>query len=263
MNEQISFIVDIQNIDVELSKIDELLKKTFCEMEESRHAIKSNESELEKMKNELKEINIKIGGCELDIKSYEDKIIKMKDTQKLIKTNKEYNAIQKSIKDNEALKKKSEDEQLSLMENKESVEAEIARIKKDMDELAEGLSLKNHEYLKNEEDYGIIKKEFHGKRQDAKNKVKKDYLDIYETLKRNKGFPAIAPVMKSGACSGCYRMLPPQQFNELISGNIFMQCPVCSRILYIEAASSEPVPSAGKYEGRGVQTAQDSNKNKK
>ncbi|MHB8233012.1 MAG: zinc ribbon domain-containing protein [bacterium] len=247
MNEQISFIVDIQNIDVELSKFDELLKKTFNEIEESQHILKSKESELEKLRDGLSEVNKKISGSELDIKTYEDKIVKMKDTQKLIKTNKEYNAIQKSIKDNEALKKKSEDEQLSYMENKESIEGEIARIKKDIDELKEGLSLKNSEYEKNEKEYGAIKKEFFGRREAAKSKIKKDYLDIYEAIKRNKGFPAIASVMKSGACTGCYRMLPPQQFNELISENVFMQCPVCSRILYIDTAVSEPdQPSTAK-----------------
>ncbi|MHB1660853.1 MAG: zinc ribbon domain-containing protein [bacterium] len=260
MNEQISFIVDIQNIDVELSKFDELLRKTLNEIEESRHILKSKESELEKLRIDLLEVNKNISGSQLDIKTYEDKMAKMKDTQKLIKTNKEYNAIQKSIKDNEALKKKSEDEQLSYMENKESIEAEIASIQKDIDKLTDGLSLKNGEYEKNEKEFGVIKKEFFGKREVAKVKIKKDYLDIYEAIKRNKGFPAIASVMKSGACTGCYRMLPPQQFNELISGNIFMQCPVCSRILYIDMDLSEPTPPAEKVSNKAQKT---SNKNKK
>ena len=246
MNEQISFIVEIQNIDVELLKFEESLKKIFNEIEDSQNNLKLKESELEKLKEDLAEVNKKISGSELDIKSYEDKIIKMKDTQKLIKTNKEYNAIQKSIKDNEALKKKSEDEQLEYMENKESIIGKIALIKKETEELADGLSVKNTEYKKNEKELGAVKKDFVDKRETAKKKIKKDYIDVYEAVKRNKGFPAIAPVMKSGACTGCYRMLPPQQFNELISENVFMQCPVCSRILYIDTTLPEPAAPAGK-----------------
>ncbi len=80
----------------------------------------------------------------------------------------------------------------------------------------------------------ISKEDFLNKRETIKSKVKKNYLDIYETIKIRKGFPAITSVLQSGACTGCYRMLPPQQFNELISENVFMQCPICSRILYIE-----------------------------
>ena len=77
MNEQISFIVEIQNIDVELLKFEESLKKTFNEIEDSQNNLKLKESELEKLKEDLAEVNKKISGSELDIKSYEDKIIKM------------------------------------------------------------------------------------------------------------------------------------------------------------------------------------------
>ncbi len=246
MNEQISFIVEIQNIDMELLKFEELLKKTFNEIEDSQNNLKSKELELERLKEELREVNKKIGCSELDIKSYEDKIIKMKDTQKLIKTNKEYNAIQKSIKDNEALKKKSEDEQLAYMEDKETINGKITLIQKEIQELAYELSVKNAEYKKNEREFEAVKKDFLDKREFTKNKIKKDYIDIYEAVKKNKGFPAIATVMQSGACTGCYRMLPPQQFNELISENVFMQCPVCSRILYIDTTLSASASSAGK-----------------
>ncbi len=246
MNEQISFIVEIQNIDVELLKFEESLKKTQSEIEDSQNNLSSKELELEKLKENLTEINKKIGICELDIKSYEDKIVKMKDTQKLIKTNKEYNAIQKSIKDNEALKKKSEDEQLEFLENKDSINSKIAIIEKEIEQFSVGLSAKNEEYKESEKGLVKIKKDILDKREVVKNKIKKDYIDVYEAVKRNKGFPAIASVMKSGACTGCYRMLPPQQFNELISESVFMQCPVCSRILYIDTTITEPVPSDGK-----------------
>jgi hypothetical protein len=132
------------------------------------------------------------------------------------------------------------------MGNKESINDKIAMVQKEIEELADGLSAKNAEYKKSEKEFGEITKDFLDKRDVVKNKIKKDYIDIYEAVKRNKGFPAIASVMKSGACTGCYRMLPPQQFNELISESVFMQCPVCSRILYMDPAISEPAPPTGK-----------------
>ena len=241
MNEQISFIVDVQNIDLELSKLDDILSKASLEITELEQLLASKEAELERLNGELTDINKKIGTSELDVKSYEEKIIKMKDTQKLLQTNKENNAIQKSAKDSEALKKKSEDELMSYMESKDSVNGEIAAVRKDAGDIAAALADKNAGHKKNKTEFDGARKDFISKREDAASRIKKDYLDIYEAVKRNKGFPAISPVMKSGACTGCYRMLPPQQFNELISGNVFMQCPVCSRILYIDvdAAAAE------------------------
>jgi hypothetical protein len=247
LNEQISFIVKIQNIDTELSKFDELLKKSLNEIDSLQDNVKSKELELESLKGESAEINKKIGGFELDIKTFDDKLIKMKDTQKLIKTNKEYNAIQKSMKDSEALKKKSEEELLVHLENRDSINGKISSVQKEIKELEDALSAKNDEYKAKELEFGTVKKDFLDNREITKNKIKKDYLDIYESIKTKRGFPAIAPVMQSGACTGCYRMLPPQQFNELISENVFMQCPICSRILYIEAVVPEPaqqVPAA-------------------
>ncbi|HEC24898.1 MAG TPA: hypothetical protein ENI54_02635 [bacterium] len=243
MNEQISFIVDIQNIDLELLKLEDMLKEKFKEIEGAEHLLDTKRIDMEKLNEELMEISKKADAAELDIKSCEGKMIKMKDTQKLIKTNKEYNAIQKSIKDNEILKKQLDDESLACMEDKESLVGKITAMQKEIAEIENDLSDKNIEYKGKEEECYAIKKGFVDKRESVKSKIKKNYLNIYETVRKNKGFPAIASVMESGACTGCYRMLPPQQFNELISGNVFMQCPICSRILYIEA--SLPAEAAG------------------
>ncbi len=249
MNEQISFIMDIQNIDLDILQFEESLKKIFNEIEELRNSIKLKESELGKLQEDLTELNKKFGTTELDIKMFDDKMIKMKDTQKLIKTNKEYNALQKSIKDTEALKKKSEQELMLLMENKESLKGKIALIQKDIEGRQGVLSLKNTEFKDMEKEFEISKNDYLKRRETTKNKIKKNYLDVYEIIKIRKGLPAVTPVLQSGACTGCYRMLPPQQFNELISENVFMQCPICSRILYIDAVlpesdHAESVPAA-------------------
>ena len=241
MNEQISFILDIQNIDLELLRFEESLKKINNEIEELQNSIGFKKAESEKLNEDLTELNKKISGTEVDIQTFNDKLNKMKDTQKLIKTNKEYNALQKSIKDTEALKKKSEEELIQLMENKESLDGKINLIVKDVKELNVVLSSKDGELKNKEKEFESSKEDFLDKRETAKDKIKKSYLDIYENIKIRKGFPAISPVLQSGACTGCYRMLPPQQFNELISENVFMQCPICSRIIYIEAVSSETV----------------------
>ncbi|MDA8299187.1 MAG: C4-type zinc ribbon domain-containing protein [Deltaproteobacteria bacterium] len=244
MNEQISFILDIQNIDLELLKFEESLKKINNEIEELQNGINLKKSEHEKLNEDLTELNKKISGTEVEIQTFDDKLNKMKDTQKLIKTNKEYNALQKSIKDTEALKKKAEGELIMLAENQTALNDKMNLIKKEAEDLQVSLSSKDAELKNIEKEFELSKEDFLNRRDVAKSKIKKSYLDIYETIKIRKGFPAIAPVLQSGACTGCYRMLPPQQFNELISENVFMQCPICSRILYIESVPQETVAEA-------------------
>ena len=238
MNQQILFIIEIQKIDMDLLKLEEAAKEAFKGIKETEDVLKAKEERLGKLKEELLELSKKIGMEELNIKSYDERITKMKDAQKLIQTNKEYNAMQKSIKDNESLKKKSEDDILSYLSSKDEVDNEALQVQKKADELTHSLSEKKDSYKKNEKEFDAAKKDFAGKRALLVGKIKKEHYAVYETVKKSKKLPAIASVTKSGACTGCYRMLPPQQFNELLSEKLFMQCPICSRILYIEQDNS-------------------------
>lgn len=239
MNKQISFIIEIQNIDMDLLKYEEAAKETLKNIKEIEGALKIKEERRDKLKEELLDLDKKIDMEELNIKLYDERIAKMKDAQKLIQTNKEYNAMQKSIKDNEFLKKKSEDDILSYLTNKDELNNEISQVQKEVDKLTSSLSEKSDIHKKNKQKFDAAKKDFNSKKDLLVSKVKKEYYAVYETIKRNKKLPAITPVTQSGACTGCYRMLPPQQFNELLSETLFMQCPICSRILYVEQNNLE------------------------
>lgn len=234
MNNEISFMIKIQEIDDGLSTLEGNKEKFLSDMENARQALSEKELELAKLKDELLEIEKKIGGEELNIKTYDDKINKMKEAQKLIKTNKEFNAMQKSTRDNEALKAKCEEELISYLGAKETLDGQISGVMETTRELAGKLEEMEKQYRDNEEGYKKTKDDFVSKRQSMSSRVKPEYFKVYESIKKTKKFPIITSVADSGACTGCYRVLPPQQYNELLSGKVFMQCPVCSRIIYIE-----------------------------
>lgn len=234
MNEQISFVIEVQNIDMHLLTFKEGAKKILSDIEEIKFTVNIKKERHERLEEELRELNKKIIEEEINVTLYDDRIAKMKDAQKLIQTNKEYNAMQKSIKDNEALKKKSEDDMLSLLTDKDELNGEASQLQNEINELSDSFSKKNDEYKEKELELNLVKKDYDGKKTALVNKIKKEYYTVYETIKKSNKLPAIIPVTQSGACTGCYRMLPPQQFNELLSEALFMQCPICSRILYVE-----------------------------
>ncbi len=234
MNEQISFVIEVQNIDMHLLKFKEGAKRILSNIEEIKLAINTKKERHERLKEESGELNKKIVAEEINGKLYDDRVAKMKDAQKLIQTNKEYNAMQKSIRDNEALKKKSDDDILSFLTDKDALNDEMSQLQNEINELSDNLAKKNNEYKEQELELNSVKKDFDDKKIALVDKIKKEYYAVYETIKKSNKLPAIIPVTQSGACTGCYRMLPPQQFNELLSEALFMQCPICSRILYVE-----------------------------
>jgi hypothetical protein len=79
-------------------------------------------------------------------------------------------------------------------------------------------------------------------RDDARSKVEKQWLKIYDSLVGKRGY-AVAPVIK-GVCQGCHMALPPQLNNILARLESIETCPRCARLVYrkelLEKIMGEP-----------------------
>ncbi len=234
MNNDISLMVEIQKIDKELNAGEEAHKQAYIDIKATKDFFVKKQSELNALREELTAVQKRADSAELNIRSHEEKINKMKDVQKLIKTNKEYNAMQKSTRDAEALKEKSEEELLSFLTSRDDLKTRLGGVEDEIKKISESLGQMEGKYANEEKEFESVKAKLLEKRKLLAGKVKADYFKTYEVIKKSNKFPVIISVAKTGACTGCYRMLPPQQYNQLLSGAVFMQCPVCSRIIYIE-----------------------------
>ena len=56
-------------------------------------------------------------------------------------------------------------------------------------------------------------------------------LKQYDNIGGHKGGIAVSSVIK-GVCQACHLGIPPQKFNELMRGDVLMNCPHCMRIIY-------------------------------
>jgi hypothetical protein len=121
----------------------------------------------------------------------------------LLREEKNLQDMQADLKREEAMILQQEEE---LKEGKAHIEAQIAEMRAQIDELA-----------KREEELSI------GIGADVKFK--------FERIIRNKqGIGIVA--LKGGVCMGCHMILPAQFTNEVHKGNGIRFCPYCSRILY-------------------------------
>ena len=67
-------------------------------------------------------------------------------------------------------------------------------------------------------------------RQVSLSKLDDRLRNLYQKV--NARYPGAAvAVARGGACRSCYRALPAQTFNQVMAGNLLIQCPGCSRIL--------------------------------
>jgi predicted nucleic acid-binding Zn-ribbon protein len=143
----------------------------------------------------------------------------------LIKTQREYEALDKEIK--EATEKEQtlskgalEKEEMMIKKQEEDVKEEQSKIKLKVKE-------KNQELkkLQNEE-----KKITPG--------LDEEILFKFERIIKSKSGVGIVSLSK-GVCAGCYMILPPQFVNEVRLGEKVEFCPYCSRILFYSAEDEE------------------------
>ena len=151
----------------------------------------------------------------------------------LIKTQREYEALDKEIRDatekeqqlrKDILREEKEHEELShelereeamIAQQEQELEDEQQRIKEESEQKQTTL-----ESLKTEE--GKITPDLDG-----------EILFKFERIIKSKAGVGIVPVLNS-VCTGCHMRLPAQFENEVRIGEEIQFCPYCSRILFFE-----------------------------
>jgi predicted nucleic acid-binding Zn-ribbon protein len=224
-------LISLQGCDCELQAIDIKRKEGPARIktleEELNQVEEQANGELDKaeaIKKERREIEQEIADVESGIEKSKEKLAN-------IKSNKEYGAVLKEIEDLERKKAALEDRALQIMEETESLDEKYADIKERSE---------NHR-KKFEADQKVVQKAMKAldkafkKHEKEKNRIRKEIdenlLKLYDTLSIHKGGLSVSSVLE-GVCQTCHMGIPQQKFNELMRGDVLMNCPHCGRIMY-------------------------------
>jgi len=224
-------LISLQGCDCELQAINRKKK-------EGPDKIKTLEEELKRMEEQVNDeldkaeaIQKERRKIEQEIADVESRTEKSREKLASIKSNKEYGAALKEIEDLARKKTALEDRALQIMEEIESLDEKYSDMKE--------RSRRHRE--KFEADQKLIQKEMMDldkafkKHEKEKNRIRKDIdkdlLKLYDTLSNHKGGISVSSVLK-GVCQECHMGIPQQKFNELMRGDVLMNCPHCGRIMY-------------------------------
>ena len=238
LKEQILFLVELQNIDLEMEKL--LLKKGDLPKEINRldEELEAGEREMEEGEQRLDKLKDDHKAKETAMKNSVENSKKAKGRLLGVKTNKEYEAILKEI---DAINEKSS-----------GIEDEIIHILEEIDKVSESLKVKESEAAscrsrcenvkrRLEKDLDSIGSELEGvlkKRDRVRSGIKATFLKKFDAIKNRKNGRAVVPVWKE-ICSGCHMNIPPQMYNELQRNDKLMLCPHCERIIYWEDRNTD------------------------
>jgi len=201
--------------------------------------IRNLQNALEAKKEEVLLTKVQYDRLELELKSQDETIAKLRASLNNAKTNKEYAAVLTQLNTTKADSSKLENQILDLLKVVETDEAECQDIQKQIDEQKQTLeqTRKDSEALaaKYQAEIDSIQTEW----DEIAQTIHSDPLNIFKRVAETYDGQAVAIVEhsddKSGiySCGGCFMGVPAESVNVLMTKDEIIRCPNCTRILVI------------------------------
>jgi predicted nucleic acid-binding Zn-ribbon protein len=169
------------------------------------------------------------------------RLSKFKNQLMEVKTNKEYQAMQKEMGHAQDEIGTHETHMLEKMEETDGLTAELktaeAALKKGQAEIAAERTKLDTERATDQQELERLVSE----RDQVAGQISPEAMKIFERVSHGRKGIAVAEA-RDGLCVVCHVRLRPQVFNEVRRNDQLIQCDSCTRILYHVPAAPAPVP---------------------
>lgn len=244
MKKQLELLCQIQTIDMNIMRSEELHKKYAADIQALEEELRRSESDYKTEQDRQRQAEKELQRRERELA--EERELKKRAEEKLmsVKTNKEYQA---GLHEIEIIKQQIKAKEDEIIETMDACE----KIKVSLDKAAEAFAAAQQRY---EEKKRQIQNELAAylediERQKAQREVlvkeiASDLLADYMRLLKVKNGRALARA-EYEQCTGCSMKIPPQIYNEVVLGEKIKTCPNCNRILYVTELAkheNEPLP---------------------
>ncbi len=227
LSQKFAIEAEIRDLPKSLATKTELLnrlKKTYIENNEKYEAIRKK----------ITDLRLRLEEAERERERYERQM-------DLIKTQREYEALDKEIRDagerEQELRKELQREEKGFQEMSHSLEREEAMIQQQEGELAEEQAKIKGETEAKQDQLRNLQTDEHELVPD----LDPELLFKFERIIRSKEGEGIVSLRK-GVCSGCQMILPNQFVNEVREGSEIKFCPYCSKIVFYMGDEDLPTP---------------------
>ncbi len=202
--------------------------------------LRTLQSGLEAKHEEIKLTRIQADRLELELRSRDEHLTKLRSALNTARTNKEYSAILTELNTSKADDSKLEAQILELMKNIETDQAQCLDIQKQIEDqrikLEQTRSESEGKALELEKEVSVIQKEWDLMAQ----KVPVEVLQIFKRVAETYDGEATATVEQTDenaanySCGGCFMGVPAEIVNVLSNRDEIMRCSNCTRILVLE-----------------------------
>ena len=203
----IARLVELQDIDSQLEDLNSLLgdlPKMVDELNEKENSLKDR---VEADKVSLKEINLNNSKSEKVNSDIQEKINKLTDQLFLVTNNKQYDALTNEIEHLKEQKKENEDQLISNLEEKETLEKNINTNEASLEELKTDLDVRRNKLDEALSETADEKAALENSRKKQVTEIDDTTMQVYNKVISARSGIAVVP-LSGNSCGGCGAALP-------------------------------------------------------
>ncbi len=228
---EIKKLLPLQELDCQLRTMRRELEDIPARKEEEQSRLQEHKANLAEAEAAMKLEQAKIKELDLEVQSCKDQIAKYRQQQMVLKSNKEFKAMESEIANVQVKIRGHEDQELVLMEDVENARVNVTERCKELAAEEEAVNLDVAELDKRVAGIEVEITTMEAKRGEVVAEVPEEVLSRYERIfsRRDR---ALVPV-EGGICGGCHMKLPPSVSQNILKQENMVSCDHCGRLLYI------------------------------
>jgi len=239
VEQKLKALYELQTIHSKIDKIRQIRGELPMEVADLEDDVAGLETRIQKIKNELDDLEDNIVARKNLIRDAQANIKKYEAQLNEVKNNREYDALSKEIEiqglDIQVSEKKIREYGFEISTKNQVYEKALADLegrKKDLDAKKAELGTITAETQKEEED--LISQS-----EKAKENIEPRLLTAYSRLRQNAKNGLAVVTISRDSCSGCFNQIPPQRQADIRQRKKIIVCEHCGRILVDEQIAYE------------------------
>lgn len=244
MGPVLSGLIKLQSVENRLGAAKAKLKRCRRIVVIQENQIRSLQNTYEAKKEEIQLTKIQADRLELELKSVDEQVVRLRAALNIAKTNKEYAAILTQLNTTKADNSKTEAQALDLMRDIEADEQECNSIHEQIEEQKTVLDQTRKESEISAVKYEAEIKEIQSEWDAVAGELPEEAIGLFKRVAETYDGEALSAVdTESGmtgaySCGGCFMGITAESVNLLMTKDDIIRCPNCTRILVLSSAQS-------------------------
>jgi hypothetical protein len=233
MHPSIEQLLKVKEVDSELNFLREAMNLRPQEIEDEKRKLAQARAALESANQEILQERIEFDKRELEIRKCDADIDKLSVDLNTAKSNQAFSVLRDQIERLKERRGKHEEDALERLSRVEGLEKKRARLQTELQEREKAFGRKHDEIAQILSGLEGQVSSLERKRSELVRPIDAQHLELYERVLARKKNAAMSSV-RDTICQGCFVMITSHAVTQLMIGRDIVQCPHCSRLLYLE-----------------------------